>query len=192
MAVDPLLDWIVYSFDPIRGRIDRFSNLVHGLADLPESGIVAVAQCYDDVDGTRNKYIVEGPDWYVFYPFANMFSGGDDRNIAWAESLGVVFPVKLRGLWLPNPWFSQIMKVMASEPGLPNALDSDSMSREQRSRFDAAVLSHVRAGDEFVEKLEQAIADLGGDVPDRRPSGEPEPEPESGRPISPFVGLDHE
>ena len=189
MAVDPLLDWIVYSFDPIRGRIAKFSNLTHSLADLPKSGIIAVAQCYDDVDGTRNKYVIEGPEWYVFYPFANMFSGSDARNVEWAESLGVVFLAKLHGLWLPDPWFLQIMKVLASESGLPNALDRGSMSREQRSRFDAVVLSHVRANDEFVAKLEQAIVDLGGNVPDRGSSGEPEPG--SDRPISLFSGLDH-
>lgn len=163
--MNPLLDWAVFIFDERNRRISKFTNLDTAFIDLPKQGIIGVVQAYDDLDGTRAVYLIEPSLWYIFVDPVQMWTGSDPANITYRKGLGITLSAEIEGLWIPDPWYQHVVKVIRADSDFANALDRDSLSGNQQKRFDAAVIVAGREKDNRIIKLEEAIVDAGGSIP---------------------------
>jgi hypothetical protein len=165
MRINPLLDWAIFTFDELTSRISKFTNLDTAFADLPTQGVIGVVQLYDDVDGSRACYLVEPALFYIFVDPVNMWTGSDPNNITYRKRIGITLSAEIEGLWIPDPWYQYVVRVIRADSDFPNALDIDSMSGEQQKQFNAAVVVAGRAQDNRIMKLEEAIINAGGSIP---------------------------
>lgn len=164
--MNPLLDWAVFTFDEQQSRIRKYTNLDTSFNNLPSRGVVGVIQVFDDViTGIRDPYIIDPALNYIFVDSLQMWTGSDDENIVYRKSIGITLSAELKGLWIPDPWYAHVLKIIKADSDFPNALDRTSLSGEQQKRFDVAVIVAGREQDIRIEALETAIIDAGGTLP---------------------------
>lgn len=163
--MNPLLDWAVFTFDEINRRISKFTNLDTAFIDLPKQGIIGVVQAYDDTDGSRAVYLIEPSLWYIFVNPLQMWTGSDPANIAYRKRIGITLSAEIEGLWIPDPWYQHVIRIIRADSDFANALDRDSLSGNQQKQFDAAVIVAGRKKDDHIVKLEEAIINAGGVIP---------------------------
>ncbi len=163
--MNPLLDWAVFTFDEQNSRISRFTNLDTAFIDLPKQGIIGVVQLYDDIDGSRACYLIEPALYYIFVDPVQMWTGSDPANITYRKSIGITLSAEIEGLWIPDPWYQYVIRVIRADSDFANALDRDSLSGDQQKQFDAAVIVAGREKDIRIQVLETAIIDAGGVIP---------------------------